>query len=213
VGPQGGQALGPVEDVGPDRLGDGQVVDQRSGGDGDAAAPGSFDRDAAVVLPEVLDQPQAAGPLDCFGRERLLVQDQEVRVLDGTDDLVDVTGEAQAPLVVGVELAERGVGGVGAVEPEEVEVDAGEQGAQREGDRLPARPGADAEQRVADAVPDDDLDPLAHGALLPNLTGGTIPPGRKALTPGPSPDARERGGLPSTRRDVRQRAIHQRRFG
>ncbi len=62
------------------------------------------------------------------------MQDQEVGVLDGAHDLVDGAGEAEAPLVVGVELAEGGVGSIGAVEPGQVDVIAGENLPQRQGD-------------------------------------------------------------------------------
>ena len=133
-----------------------------------------------MVLPEVLDQPQAARPLQRLRRQPLLVQDQEVGVLDGAHDLVDRAGEAETPGVVGVELAEGGVGSIGAVEPGQVDVVTGEDLPQRQGDGLgrrvlaqqrllhrgiPARPGAHAEQGVADAVPDDDFHPFASHVL------------------------------------------------
>ena len=57
-----GQPLGPVEDEGPDVLGDGDVVDQRRRRDRDAAlAAAASTGHAAVVLPEVLDQSQLVG--------------------------------------------------------------------------------------------------------------------------------------------------------
>ena len=67
------------------------------------------------------------------------MQDQEIGVLDGAHDLVDGAGEAETPLIVGVKLTERGVGGIGAVEPGQVDVVVGEDLPQRHGNRLGRR--------------------------------------------------------------------------
>jgi hypothetical protein len=82
----------------------------------------------------MLNQPQPLCPLDRLGRETLLVQHQKVRSRNLADDFVDVTGEAQAALEIGIELAERRIRRVGAVQPDQFVVAPREQIAQRQGD-------------------------------------------------------------------------------
>ena len=64
------------------------------------------------------------------------MQHQVVGRFDRGADFLDIAGEAESGVVVGIELAEWGVGGIGAVEPGEVDVIAGQDFGERGGGGL-----------------------------------------------------------------------------
>src|SRR5215213_11823518 len=89
-----------------------------------------------MVLPEMLNETQVFRPLECLRWQAFLVQDQEISFLNGVRDLVDRACEAETPLIVRIELTERRVGGVGAVEPHQVDIKAGKNLSKRQSNRF-----------------------------------------------------------------------------
>ncbi len=188
--PQRGQSLEPVQHERPNMLRHGDVVDQRGSGRRHAKLAGRLDRHTAMVLTQMLHQPQLLRSQQRFRRQLLLVQHQVVGIDDLGRDVIDRFGETQIGLVILVELPECAICRIGAVEPDQLDLVVGKQLAEALGPfrsggilsqkmldlvRFPARPRSHPQQGIADAVPNDDLHLVLCHLALPRTISVHVP--------------------------------------
>jgi hypothetical protein len=167
------QPLQLPEDHRPGLFRDDEVVGQRHGGDRHAHLARHVERHAANILPEMLDQAQTRRGAQDIRRDRLLVQDQDLRLVDRRGHRRRLGRVAQDRPVRREEFAEAELRIDRIIEPGELDLvvakNLGE--ARRARHRLgllptqplqdarrPLLPRAHPEQHIPDVVPDHDLD-------------------------------------------------------